>query len=95
MHLKPETESRLKELVAQTGRAPDELLEDALGAYLQELARVRETLDGRYDDIESGRVTPIDGEAFFESLREREELVLKQRSKNPDSIFTRAQPKTS
>ena len=81
VHLKPETESRLKELVAQTGRAPDELLEDALGAYLQELARVRETLDGRYDDIESGRVTPIDGEAFFESLREREELVLKKRNK--------------
>ncbi len=81
VHLKPETESRLKELVAQTGRAPDELLEDALGAYLQELARVRETLDSRYDDIESGRVTPIDGEAFFESLRQREELVLKKRSK--------------
>jgi len=37
-------------------------------------------LDNRYDDLKSGRVKPIDGEAFFESLRQREEELLKQRS---------------
>jgi len=30
VHLKPETESRLQELAAATGRAPDELHSDAL-----------------------------------------------------------------
>jgi predicted transcriptional regulator len=80
VHLRPETGSRLQELAVKTGRAPDELVEDALAGYLQELAQVRETLDSRYDDIKSGRVKPIDGEAFFESLRQREEELLKQRS---------------
>jgi predicted transcriptional regulator len=80
VHLKPETESRLQELAAITGRAPDELVEDAMAGYLQELAQTREMLDGRYDDIKSGRVKPIDGETFFESLRKREEELLNRRS---------------
>jgi predicted DNA-binding protein len=51
VRLKPETESRLQELAAQTGRAPDELVEDATVGYLEELAHTRQMLDGRYDDV--------------------------------------------
>jgi predicted transcriptional regulator len=80
VRLKPETESRLQELAAQTGRAPDELVEDAMVGYLQGLAHTGQMLDSRYDDIKSGRVKPIDGEGFFESLRQREEELLKRRS---------------
>lgn len=80
VRLKPETESRLQELAAKTGRAPDELVEDAMAGYLKELAETREMLDSRYDDIKSGRVKPIDGETFFEGLRQREEELLKRRS---------------
>ena len=80
VRLKPETESRLQELAAQTGRAPDELVEDAMVGYLQELAHTQQMLDGRYDDIKSGRVKPIDGEDFFEILRQREEELLRRRS---------------
>jgi predicted transcriptional regulator len=80
VRLKPETESRLQELAAQTGRAPEELVEDAMAGYLQDLAQTRQMLDSRYDDIKSGRVKPIDGEAFFDSLRQREEKQLKRRS---------------
>ena len=80
VRLKPETESRLHELAAQTGRAPDELVEDAMAGYLQDLAHTRQMLDSRYDDIKTGRVKPIDGDAFFESLRQREEELLKRRS---------------
>ena len=71
VRLKPETESRLQELAASTGRAPDELVEDAMAGYLAELAQLRTTLDGRYDDIKSGRVKPIEGEAAFETLRSK------------------------
>ena len=71
VHLKPETESRLQELAAATGRAPDELVEDAMAAYLAELTQVRSMLDGRYDDIKSGRVQPVDGEEAFGRLRQR------------------------
>ena len=74
VHLRPETESRLQELAAKTGRAPDDLVEDAMAGYLQELAETREMLDSRYDDIKSGRVKPIDGEEAFASLRRKSEL---------------------
>lgn len=69
VHLKPETESRLKELSAETGRAPDELVEDAMAGYLAELTQVRSTLDARYDDVKSGRVKLIDGEAAIDRIR--------------------------
>jgi len=71
VHLKPETESRLQELAATTGRAPEELVEDAMAGYLAELAQVRGTLDDRYDDIRSGRVKAIDGEEAFKRLRQK------------------------
>ncbi len=74
VRLKPETESQLQELAAKTGRAPDELVEDAMAAYLEELALTRTMLDGRYDDIKSGRVKPIDGEEAFARLRRKSEL---------------------
>jgi predicted DNA-binding protein len=73
VRLKPETESRLQELAAQTGRAADELVEDAMAGYLQDLAQTREMLDRRYDDVKSGRVKPIDGEEAFARLRRKSE----------------------
>jgi hypothetical protein len=79
VHFKPETESRLAELASKSGRATEDLLEDALAGYLAEVTEVSKMLDSRYDDIKSGRVRPIDGEAFFDSLRAREEGLLKKR----------------
>jgi predicted DNA-binding protein len=72
IRLKPETESRLNELASKSGRRTDDLVEDAMAAYLIEVAELRNLLDSRYDDIKSGRVKPVDGEAFFEDLRQRE-----------------------
>jgi predicted DNA-binding protein len=80
LHLTPDTESRLNELASQSGRPAGELIEDAMAVYLAEVDDLRRMLDGRYDDIKSGRVKPIDGESFFESLRERENELIKQRS---------------
>ncbi len=80
VHFKPETESRLQQLASQSGRPTDELVEDAMAAYLSEVAEVRALLDNRYDDLKNGRVKPVDGEAFFDSLRRREDDLLKQRS---------------
>ena len=73
VHLKPELESRLKELSAATGRAPEDLVEDAMAGYLAELAQIRSMLDGRYDDIKSGRVAPINGEEAFNRVRRKSE----------------------
>ena len=71
VHLRPETESRLQELATKSGRAPNDLIEDAMAAYLQELAQVRDMLDSRYDDLKSGRVKPVDGEEAFAKLRRK------------------------
>ncbi len=37
-------------------------------------------LASRYDDLKSGRVKLIDGETFFESLRIREDELLKKQT---------------
>jgi len=77
---RPETESRLQELSAKTGRAPDDLVEDAMAGYLQELAQVRETLDNRYDDLKSSHVKPLDGEEAFSRLRRKSDSERTSRS---------------
>ena len=80
IRLKPETELRLNELASKSGHRTDDLVEDAMAAYLIEVAELRNTLDGRYDDIKSDRVKPVDGEAFFEDLRRRESKLFKRRA---------------
>jgi len=71
VHFRPETESRLQELASKSGRPPSDLIEDAMAGYLLELAQVREMLDGRYDDLKSGRAQPVDGEEVFAALRRK------------------------
>jgi predicted DNA-binding protein len=71
VNLRPETESRLQELAQQTGRPTADLIEDAMAGYLKELGEARVMLDSRYDDLKSGRVKPLDGEAAFANLRSK------------------------
>jgi hypothetical protein len=76
----PELQAKVHRWVSETGRRPEELVEDAMAGYFDELASVREMLDSRYDDLKCGRVKPIDGEDFFENLRRREDELLKKHS---------------
>ena len=69
----PEMAQRLSDLAAASGRAPEQIVEDALDGYLDELASVRQTLQTRYDDLRSGRVEAIDGEEAFRRLGEKRE----------------------
>ncbi len=71
VHLTPDLEAKLDKLATETGRAKDELVQDAMAGYFQELAQVREMLDSRYDEIKSGRVESLDGEESFARLREK------------------------
>ena len=77
VHFTPETAKKLNDLATTSGRAPEEIVEDALAGYWEEVASLRTTLDSRYDDLKRGRVKPIDGGAFFENLRKREADLLK------------------
>ena len=73
VHVTPEIAKKLNDLAAASGRAPEKIVEDALAGYLDHVASVRDSLDSRYDDLKSGRVTPIDGEEAFRRLREKSE----------------------
>ncbi len=81
IRFKPETESRLNQLAARSGLATDDLVEDAMAAYLTEVEEIRNTLDRRYEEFKSGKAELIDGEAFLESLRRKTQKLLKQPEK--------------
>lgn len=53
----------------ESGRRSDELVEDAIIGYFDELAYTREMLDRRYDDPESGRVKLVSGDEVKARLR--------------------------
>ena len=69
VHFTPETEKKLKDLSVQSGRRTDDLIEDAMAAYFAEAHQMQELLDGRYDDLKSGRVNPIEGEEAYARLK--------------------------
>ena len=71
VHFTPEIEKRLADLAAQTGRGADELVQQVVAGYVNELSTVRTMLDSRYDELKSGVVKPIDGEEVFARLREK------------------------
>jgi predicted transcriptional regulator len=73
VHLKPEVQEKLDQMARESGRPSDELVEDALIGYFDELAYTREMLDRRYDDLESGKVKLIDGEDAYRRLMEKTE----------------------
>lgn len=79
IHLAPELEAQIDEIISESGYPLEKLIEDALAGYLPELRAKQEMLDSRYDELKSGRVKAIDGDAFFESLRKREEDLLKKK----------------
>jgi hypothetical protein len=65
----PELQAKVERWVSETGRPAEELMEDAMTGYFEELAQLRETLDSRYDDIKNGRVKMIPGEEAFARLK--------------------------
>ncbi|HEV3215497.1 MAG TPA: hypothetical protein VGZ27_07225 [Vicinamibacterales bacterium] len=71
VQVSPETAKKLRDLATRSGRAPEDIVEDALVGYLEEVTSVRKMLDSRYDDLKSGQVNPIDGEEAFRKLREK------------------------
>ena len=64
VHFAREVERKLHELATQSGRGTDELLQDALAGYFDEVAQTRDMLNGRYDDLKSGRVTLLAARNF-------------------------------
>jgi len=85
VHFPPDLQAKIDELVIETGRAPDKLLEDAMAGYVAELVQTREMLNSRYDDLKSGRVKPIPGDEVIARLREKSAARRQPRIANPKS----------
>ena len=62
-------------------------------SVFDELAYTREMLDRRYDDLESGRVQPIDGEEAYRRLMEKTEA--QRRSARHDRIRASSAKRTT
>jgi predicted transcriptional regulator len=73
VHFTPDVQRKLEQMALESGRPSNELVEDAVIGYFDEVARTREMLDRRFDDLESGRVKPIDGEEAYRRLMENTE----------------------
>ena len=81
VHFPPDTEKKLKDLAAQSGRGTaDELVQDVVEGYFDELARTRETLNSRYDDLKSGRVKPIPGDEVAAHFRKKSAAARRSQS---------------
>ena len=80
VHFKPDVQAKLDQMARESGRPSGELVEDAVIGYFDELAHTREMLDRRFDDLESGRVNPIDGEEAYRRLMEKTDA---QRQRRP------------
>lgn len=73
VHFTPELQAKLEKLATETGRTRDELVRDAVLSYFEELTVLRQTLDGRFREIKTGQVKPVDGEDVFTQLQRKSE----------------------
>jgi hypothetical protein len=71
LHFSPQTEKMLNDLAVQSGRGANEILQDALAGYFEEVTQTRETLNSRSDDLKSGNVKPIPGDEVEAYFREK------------------------
>ena len=71
VRFKPDVQAKLEQMARESGRPSHELVEDAVTGYFDELARTREMLNSRYDDLKSGRVKPISRDELVAHFREK------------------------
>jgi hypothetical protein len=69
VHFKPEVQAKLEQLVRESGRPADQVVEDAVVGLFYELAYTRQMLDRRYDNLDSGKVKLMSGDEVRERLR--------------------------
>ena len=80
MHFTPDVEKKLNDLAAESGSGTNELLQDVLAGYFDELVQTRDMLNRRYDDLKSGKVKAIDGEEVFARLKAKTEAQRDRRA---------------
>lgn len=78
---RPETEEKLKQVAAQDGHATaEQLVQDVIEGFLDELSDVRDMLTRRYDEVKRGAVKPIPGDQVEEFFRQKSAAARRSRS---------------
>jgi hypothetical protein len=62
-------QAKLEQMARATGRRSDQLVENVVTDFFDDITFTRETLDRRYDDMEGSKVTAIPGDEVFARLR--------------------------
>jgi hypothetical protein len=81
----PEIQAKIDRWVTETVRGPDELIEDAVAGYFEELTQTREMLGRRYDDLKSGSVKPVSGNEVAAHFREKSATIRSHSNRNTRS----------
>jgi predicted transcriptional regulator len=76
----PDVQAKLDQMAHDVGRRSDELVQDAVAGFFDELVFTREMLERRYRDLETGRAQPIDGEEAYRRLMAKTEERRQQRA---------------
>lgn len=69
----PDVQAKLDQMAQDVGRRSDELVQDAVMGFFDELAFTRELLERRYRELETGRVQAMDGEEAYRRLMAKTE----------------------
>lgn len=79
VHFPPDVQAKLEQMARDAGRQPAEVIEDAVMGLFDELDYTRELLDRRYDEMESGKASGIDGEEGYRLLMEKTQAKRQRR----------------
>ena len=71
IRIDPSIDAQLTHIAEISGRAKDDIIEEALAGYLDATQVIQKEIDSRYDEAQRGEVTPIPLEEAFQKLRER------------------------
>ena len=73
--IKPDVQAKLDQMARESGRPSDELVEDALVGYFDEVAHTRDMLDRRFNELVNGKGNLIAGEEAFRRLIDKTDAL--------------------
>jgi predicted DNA-binding protein len=71
IHFTPDVQAKLDQIAAETGRTRDEVVQEAVAGYFDELAELRGMLDNRFEDVRDGKVKLVPGNEVVAHFREK------------------------
>lgn len=68
VHFKPDVQAKLDQMAREIGCESQDLVEEAVMGYFDELAYIGQMSDHRYDPMQNAMLTPMGGEPLLEGF---------------------------